>query len=182
MKLSSSITLTLFLTSVTAAPTASNAIQVIPGPGLPSLESLGITSSDLFNTNFKPITQSENRLSANKLFKRQSSCQFDYQATRVNAIACRNYLIQTGTYTCSSGDSYATLCTAGDAEIVGWNYYDIAGGVQTSCSDAAVAASWVIDNCSTCPQDNCLVEGKSGLCIIGRPFLSTPFLSSLTHH
>jgi hypothetical protein len=31
--------------------------------------------------------------------------------------------------------------------------------VQTSCSDAAVAASWVIDNCSSCAQDSCLVEG-----------------------
>jgi hypothetical protein len=162
MKYSCSILLFVFLTSVTAAPAASNAIQVVPGPGLPSLESLGITSADLFDKNFKPIIQSDNKLPAAKLFKRQSpaSCQTDYQATRGNAIACRNYLIQTGTYTCSSGDSYATLCTAGDAEIVGWNYYDIAGGVQTSCSDAAVAASWIIDNCSTCSQDNCLVEGK----------------------
>lgn len=42
---------------------------------------------------------------------------------------------------------------------MGWNYYALPGGVQTSCSDAAVAASWVIDNCSTCLQDNCLVEG-----------------------
>ena len=30
-----------------AAPTAS-AVEVIPGPGLPSLESLGLTSADLF--------------------------------------------------------------------------------------------------------------------------------------
>lgn len=42
---------------------------------------------------------------------------------------------------------------------MGWNYYAVPGGVQTSCSDAAVAASWIIDNCSTCPQDKCLVEG-----------------------
>ena len=33
--------------SVPAAPTAGT-VEVIPGPGLPSLESLGLTSADLF--------------------------------------------------------------------------------------------------------------------------------------
>jgi len=56
MKFSLSLLLSTLLSSVTAMPTpgeaASTVVEVIPGPGLPSLESLGITSADLFNKNF----------------------------------------------------------------------------------------------------------------------------------
>jgi len=134
-------------------------VEVIPGPGMPTLAELGITSADLFKDNFEPIQVPKS--TSTRLFKRQAACQSTYQASRGNAIACRNYLIQTGSATdCSTGESTLVLCTAGDAEIVGWNYYRNPGGVTTSCSDAAVAASWVIDNCSTCTSDDCLVEGQ----------------------
>jgi hypothetical protein len=90
-----------------------------------------------------------------------ASCTYNsqYQTTRGNAIACRNYLIQVGTYDCSTGPTYYQLCTAGDAEIIAYNYYNVQGGVYSDCADAAVAASWVIDNCSTCGDDNCFVQG-----------------------
>lgn len=36
------------VTNVAALPNAPNVVEVIPGPGLPSLASLGLTSADLF--------------------------------------------------------------------------------------------------------------------------------------
>jgi hypothetical protein len=85
----------------------------------------------------------------------------DAPATRSDAIACRNYLITAGNSACDvpAVDEYIALCTSGSSEIVGWNYYDIPGALLASCSDVAVGASWVIDNCSTCPADNCAVQG-----------------------
>jgi hypothetical protein len=85
----------------------------------------------------------------------------DVPATRSDAIACRNYLITAGSTPCDipAADEYVALCTSGISEILGWNYYDVPGALLASCSDAAVGASWVIDNCSTCPADNCGVQG-----------------------
>ncbi|KAF2401665.1 hypothetical protein EJ06DRAFT_555331 [Trichodelitschia bisporula] len=140
-----------------AGPVAAGPVTVIPGPGMPSLASLGVTSEQLFSADF---TDPHATSPSSVLHKRQSYCSLTYPASRANAIACRNYLIQTGTFTCSSGPDFSVLCTAGDSEILGWNYYNLNGGVNTQCSDAAVAASWVIDNCSSCPGDSCDVEGS----------------------
>jgi hypothetical protein len=57
------------------------------------------------------------------------------------------------------GNDFSVLCTAGDTEILGWNYYNVVGGLLLYCNDAAVGASWIIDTCSTCPGDDCAVEG-----------------------
>ena len=41
--------LNMFATAVVAVPAATSSVpEVIPGPGLPSLESLGLTSADLY--------------------------------------------------------------------------------------------------------------------------------------
>jgi hypothetical protein len=91
------------------------------------------------------------------------TCYTDDPATRGNAIACRNALISMGSSFCDVAQDYLVLCQADDAEIVGWNYYNVTGGVAADCSDVAIGASWIIDNCSSCSQDNCLVEGACPL-------------------
>jgi hypothetical protein len=65
-----------------------------------------------------------------------------------------------GTSFCDVAVDYAVLCQSGGAEIVGWNYYNVATGVAADCSDVAIGVSWIIDNCSDCSQDDCAVEGS----------------------
>jgi hypothetical protein len=68
-----------------------------------------------------------------------------------------------GTSFCDVAGDYSVLCQSGSVEIVGWNYYNVTTGVAADCSDVAIGASWVIDNCSSCSQDDCAVEGESPL-------------------
>jgi hypothetical protein len=91
----------------------------------------------------------------------QPSCPLQYLATRSNAIAARNYLISVGNEYCDvpSQYSWVVLISIGDAEILGYNYYGLGSGVYANCSDVAIGASWVIDHCSTCGDDNCGVDG-----------------------
>ncbi|KAF2435942.1 hypothetical protein EJ08DRAFT_656289 [Tothia fuscella] len=143
---------------------ASTYPKLIPGDGLPSLKSLGLTEADLFNPNFKPSRQTTAPSHPSKLFKRQVSCIYNdqYQTTRSNAIACRNYLTEISTYDCSigAGEQWRVQCTIGNAEVVGSNYYNYSGGLSSTCGSVAIAAGWVIDNCSTCGDPNCWVEGS----------------------
>ncbi|CAA7266214.1 unnamed protein product [Cyclocybe aegerita] len=138
------------LGNVAALPTADNAVEVIPGPGLPSLVSLGLTSADLF----KKVPEINSTV-APQLSKRfDDFCQNTNLVNRDNAIACYNYLNALGTTACGV-DTNIDFCVAGDAHIGGSN---IAGGHASSyCRDVATGALWIINNCNI----NNRVEGAA---------------------
>lgn len=93
------------------------------------------------------------------------TCGGTHPGTRGNAMACRNLLIASGSAYCDvpgGGTGAVVLCTAGDTEIVGWNYYGLQGGVVADCADVAIGAAWVVDNCGGCfgkGSEGCSIEG-----------------------
>lgn len=132
------------LGSVAAAPSPFEYPEVVPGPGLPSLASLGITSKDLFEGT-----------GANAPAKRDLLARFDRicydngcgRVSRAKAQACVDYLIRLDTQQCVVGTSPAVMCVAGDAIIYGNN---ISGNGQVSsyCRDVGYGAKSVVDNCT----------------------------------
>ncbi|KAH9477676.1 hypothetical protein JR316_0009902 [Psilocybe cubensis] len=101
--------------------------QVIPGPGLPSLESLGLTSSDLHVDHLK------RDLTARKA--EMITCE-DFEGSMVsaaNAQACINYLNSIGTTSCGvpADSSDVIFCETADAYIWGTNLWG-AGQAETA--------------------------------------------------
>jgi hypothetical protein len=96
-------------------------LEVIPGPGLPSLAELGLTSKMLYA--IKP-NLSNKEPSAN--LKRQVGypwCNpiWSAKADGADITACYNYLNNLGQTPCVASDavSYVVMCTAGSGNIVG---------------------------------------------------------------
>ncbi|KIJ64457.1 hypothetical protein HYDPIDRAFT_40205 [Hydnomerulius pinastri MD-312] len=118
------------------------AVEVIPGPGLPSLESLGLTSEELFAKG-PPATK------RGEVEKRYTNvCQTYSTGSVDNVIACFNYLEALGTKACGVNGDNVIMCTAGDAEVSGSN---ISGGPSASsyCSDAALGVQWIFTYCNS---------------------------------
>ncbi|KAF2023234.1 hypothetical protein EK21DRAFT_95076 [Setomelanomma holmii] len=125
--------------------------EVIPGDGLPSLESLGLTSADLYAMGL-PATPGD-----------EMSVMFDARCgpsdgayTNVNGIiACYNYLRNLGTTNCGvkgPGAPVTEFCRSGDAHATGQS---ITGNDESSyCRDVAAGLLWVINSC-TRPQQDC---------------------------
>ncbi|CCM03423.1 uncharacterized protein FIBRA_05554 [Fibroporia radiculosa] len=127
------------LTSTVAA-----VVEVIPGPSFPSLESLGLTSEELFAKGPPPALTSR----ITELQKRYDPVCQGYSTGSVdNVIACFNYLEALGTTACTVNGDDVIMCTAGDAEVGGSN---ISGdsSVSSYCSDAALGVQWVFTNCN----------------------------------
>ncbi|KAJ6582513.1 hypothetical protein DFH09DRAFT_1360401 [Mycena vulgaris] len=123
--------------------------EVIPGPGLPSLTSLGLTSADLYER--VPTSDEVSTLEA----------RFDLLCGEVeppcavaDAVACFNFLNASGKTACTVKGENITFCTAGSCKWVGSN---ISGGPSASslCRDVAAGGNAVINTC----QDNGLVDG-----------------------
>ncbi|EJP69087.1 hypothetical protein HC256_001067 [Beauveria bassiana] len=121
--------------------------EIVPGPGLPSLASLGLTSEQLYKME---------SVSPSKVNKRASFapnyvpfCESDQRAhTHVDGLRmCYTYLSYIGARDCTvpSGFRKALYCNAGDAHI---NGLSINGRSQTSsCASVAGALGWILDNC-----------------------------------
>ncbi|CCM03422.1 uncharacterized protein FIBRA_05553 [Fibroporia radiculosa] len=127
------------LTSTVAA-----AVEVIPGSGMPSLESLGLTSEELFAKGPPPALTSR----ITELQKRYDPvCQTYSTGSVDNVIACFNYLKALGTKPCTVNGDNNIMCTAGDAQVGGSN---VSGGPSASsyCSDAALGVQWIFTNCN----------------------------------
>ncbi|KAL5318424.1 hypothetical protein ACEPPN_013484 [Leptodophora sp. 'Broadleaf-Isolate-01'] len=97
---------TRLILSTTALPTETATFypEVIPGPGMPSLAELGLTSEQLYTTT--PNLHCPNAL-----------------ANVDSVIACFNYLMSLGTSGCGV-DRYngKRFCTSGNAKVDGLNY------------------------------------------------------------
>ncbi|KAM0666550.1 hypothetical protein ACQRIU_004405 [Beauveria bassiana] len=122
--------------------------EVVPGPGLPSLESLGLTSEDLYKMEpASPDTEVNARASLAPMFN--PVCATDSRAyTAVNNLnACERYLARIGLQDCTVPSNFKTVryCFSGDADV---NGVSITGRSLTStCASVAHAVRWITNNC-----------------------------------
>ncbi|KAK3901698.1 hypothetical protein C8A05DRAFT_34614 [Staphylotrichum tortipilum] len=136
--------------------------EVIPGPGLPSLAELNLTSAQLYEMG--PPDAASVAL-ANALAKRRPAyplqCgRYDFEYANVDDIvACFHFIQNLGTTSCvapGGQGQFVTMCTAGAAQVVAWSYnYQT---VSSYCSDVALGLLSVIDRCTradhTCAGSN----------------------------
>lgn len=75
------------------------------------------------------------------------TCEDNYTLPRAGAQVCLNYLAALGSKSCVvSGTFVQQMCTDNGASIMGANIKNLAS-VASSCSDVAIAAQWIYDNC-----------------------------------
>ncbi|KAH8702960.1 hypothetical protein GQ44DRAFT_552925, partial [Phaeosphaeriaceae sp. PMI808] len=117
--------------------------EIIPGEGLPSLESLGWNSTYINSLPDPELKNGEMSIMA------EARCGDSY--VNVNeAIQCYKFLNALGTFPCRvpSGQRSTILAQAGRARIEGHGI-----GQSSYCSDVALAILWVIDHCTRPAQD-----------------------------
>ncbi|KAG2008098.1 hypothetical protein CC2G_013564 [Coprinopsis cinerea AmutBmut pab1-1] len=141
-----------------------------PGPGLPTLEELGLTTEDLL----KPIPEevlasvqadhasldagsgsSASSDGSSSLTKRQwtPACKGPHRASLASANACYNYLLSLGTTACTVPDSGSvwlsliTMCEIGDAKVTG-KCFPPNCPASSWCQHAAHGVAWVMQNCN----------------------------------
>jgi len=115
--------------------------KVIAGPGLPTPESLGLTSEELYTRVPSPDVMSQ----IAPLFNLE--CGEVPPACAVSdAVACANFLIALGQQACVVNGENVEFCTAGSCHWFGSN---ISGGPSASsfCVDVATGGNVVIDVC-----------------------------------
>ncbi|KAM3537913.1 hypothetical protein ARSEF1564_009168 [Beauveria bassiana] len=95
--------------------------EVVPGPGLPSLESLGLTSEQLYT--MEPASPD----------------------TEVNARASLAPIIGSNDCTVPSGFKTVRYCFAGDADVNGLS--TTGKSLTSTCASVAHAVRWIISNC-----------------------------------
>jgi hypothetical protein len=150
-------------------PNPNNEPLVIPGPGMPSLDSLGLTSANLFDENFMTS------YFANQTTKRSDGSERDiYGGARVEkrfpdqcinykarasvqgAVACANYLQALGETSCTAPPEGITMCysTAGSSGITSYvSGHSVESTPQTSwCKHVAEAVWWGRNHCVFCPE------------------------------
>ncbi|EAU84143.1 hypothetical protein CC1G_08684 [Coprinopsis cinerea okayama7 len=124
----------------------------VPGPGLPSLEELGMTKEDLY----KPIPEEvlkSIQAEYGGLTKRYTpTCGSTNRASHADAVACYNYLNGLGTTSCvvpnnAGGAGNINFCKIGSAY---WTGSCLAGTCPGSsyCRDVARGGLWVLNNCN----------------------------------
>ncbi|KAJ7271857.1 hypothetical protein C8J57DRAFT_1716049 [Mycena rebaudengoi] len=137
-----------------ALPTADDYPEVIPGPGLPSLASLNLTSAELYQRVPSPDI-------ANGLERRfDLLCNQVPQCTLSDATACFNFLNALGHQACTVPDPFLAnikFCTAGGCNWYGSNFKPGGGHVSSFC-DVATGGATVL---FACGQVNGLVSGSN---------------------
>ncbi|KAF2120053.1 hypothetical protein BDV96DRAFT_485620 [Lophiotrema nucula] len=143
--------------------------EVIPGPGLPSLESLNLTSSKLYNMPIPPLPP-------NPAFDPKCGPN-DSAYTNVNdIIACMQYLYNIPKQRCVGEPNWkvATFCSAGAAKVTAQSIRS--DGSVSICYDAAIAVNYIVDHC-TRPDASCAgfqAANGNGELIIGGISASYP--------
>ncbi|KIM21872.1 hypothetical protein M408DRAFT_333198 [Serendipita vermifera MAFF 305830] len=138
------------LSSVSAVPTPDDDYpEVVPGPGMPSLASLGLTSKDLYEG--AGVTGKRDLLTRFDRICYDNGCG---RVPRGDAQACINYLRNLGTQRCGLSGENVVMCSAGVAIVGGSN---ITGRpVSSYCSDVAIGGQNIINACT---DGNGLVAG-----------------------
>ncbi|KFY82089.1 hypothetical protein V500_10829 [Pseudogymnoascus sp. VKM F-4518 (FW-2643)] len=121
--------------------------EIIPGPGLPSLKELGITSADLYKME-RPDSLSLESSSIEARF--DPKCGPTNSAyTNVNDIvACYHYLKKLGNKRCTAPPNLgiAHFCYAGKGEVSGQALTSKGG--SSYCKHVADAVLWSINHCT----------------------------------
>ncbi|KAF9564235.1 hypothetical protein CPC08DRAFT_789407 [Agrocybe pediades] len=142
---------------VSAAPAADATVEIIPGPGLPSLQSLGLTSADIFRMSAERSVTARNEVETSLTKRIDTTCQniAGHTVSAANAAACVTFLRNLGTQACGVNGDNVIFCQAGDAAIGGSN---VSGGPSASsfCSDVAIGAQNILNACT---MSNGQVEG-----------------------
>ncbi|KAG2005409.1 hypothetical protein CC2G_001814 [Coprinopsis cinerea AmutBmut pab1-1] len=127
---------------------------VVPGPGLPSLESLNLTSRDLVVRALDRIERHKEAQEDNErlgsLTKRYTpTCSWGQYISYANALVCFEYLHSIGGVTCAVPSSGSRFChTVSGTDDVAW--HGRVNGVsyaQSSCAHVADGGIWVLNNC-----------------------------------
>ncbi|KFY75153.1 hypothetical protein V499_04852 [Pseudogymnoascus sp. VKM F-103] len=134
---------------------AINIPEVIPGPGLPSLASLNLTSEALHAMGPIEIPPDYHIGDVKPTSKRDNptppACIYYGGALidRANMLSCVNFLYALGTTPCTLSNSAASAqwCNVGNVALYGWNWHNLPT-VPSYCSDVAIAAQWVYNNCN----------------------------------
>ncbi|KAF9523321.1 hypothetical protein CPB83DRAFT_910754 [Crepidotus variabilis] len=135
----------LFITGVHASPTVYP--EFIPGPGLPSLKSLNLTSKNLYDMKPQWISTPPSELEARSF---NNEC-LQPTANVDDTISCFNYLVSIGNSECTvpaNLNENAYFVAMGEAMIVGLNQHETAGATSSSCRDVALAVQWLFINCN----------------------------------
>ncbi|OBT71545.1 hypothetical protein VF21_09849 [Pseudogymnoascus sp. 05NY08] len=124
--------------------------EFTPGKGMPSLEELGLTSEQLFTTPPPALVPRDDQYTLHTRCRSPSEGS-EYLASVDDVIACYNYLVALGDYTCRERD----LCYIGSAKITGMsrNRHIWTWGVPyvfatVKCWDAALGLQWIFTNCN----------------------------------
>ena len=160
---------------------------VIPGAGLPSVASLGLTSANLFDNHFMsvylanktaheqatkraPFPLTTETLSGRGLTKRfpdQCLSEFDGvgYGTQAGIIACYNYLNALGTTRCEAPRGGVVMCQAGNH---GFTSYVSGSADETDtaasyCRDVATGVAFGLNNCVWCPGGwgDCVLQSEA---------------------
>ncbi|KAK4032533.1 hypothetical protein C8A01DRAFT_20400 [Parachaetomium inaequale] len=133
------------LQGVLAAPKAYP--EVIPGPGLPSLAELDVTSAQLYEMGV-PKELSERDQALDKRYTGKCG-PAEGAYTNVNdIIGCYNYLRLLGTQSCAAGRN-TVMCTVGQANVYG---SALNGQTSSACRDVAAGVLWTINSCTRADQ------------------------------
>ncbi|KAH8647883.1 hypothetical protein BX600DRAFT_518291 [Xylariales sp. PMI_506] len=139
-----------------AVPTHRSIISITPGPGLPSLESLGLTIEQINDPNFISKRAIEGAAALPVVPRFDPICNNGLAADSIaGGQACVNYLYALGTTSCAITNYNGVFCVASDGSKVGGSA--IPGSAASFCSDVAIGGQWVIDNCN---EGNGYVEGS----------------------
>ncbi|OBT74002.1 hypothetical protein VF21_05977 [Pseudogymnoascus sp. 05NY08] len=134
---------------------ATNFPEVIAGPGLPSLESLNLTSEALYAMGPIEIPADYHIGEVKPMSKRHNPAPpacFYYGGSlidRATMLSCINFLFAGGTNQCtiSNGAPSAQWCNAGNVALYGLNWHNLPT-VSSYCRDVAIGAQWVYNNCN----------------------------------
>ncbi|OBT80469.1 hypothetical protein VF21_00877 [Pseudogymnoascus sp. 05NY08] len=143
--------------------------EVIPGPGLPSLKELGLTSADLYkigrpDSSVKESSGDDSVKTSSIQARFEPRCgPTDYAYVNVNdVIACYNYLKALGNQNCvaPSGLGIAHFCYAGAAEVTGQSLNP--SGSSSYCHHVADAVLWSVDHCTRGDQSVAGFQAATG--------------------
>ncbi|KAN0114579.1 hypothetical protein V8E51_004123 [Hyaloscypha variabilis] len=142
------LSLLVMATCILAAPKTYP--EVIPGPGLPSLASLNLTSAELYEMDYHTILSEFNRREETSILEAQFNLNCDGQKCQAtDAVACINYLAKLGSKTCTMNFNnnlhQALLCTSNSARILA---HQIEPNQVSSCEDVARGGGKIMDGCT----------------------------------
>jgi hypothetical protein len=144
---------------------------VVPGAGFPSIESLGLTSANLYDESFmesyfanrstkRSPTSDDGVFGDAHIEKRfpDSCLTLTMRASVPGAVACGNYLAALGTTPCTAPPSGVIMCytTAGFSGVTTYiSGHSLSGGDSTSwCVHAAEGVWFGRNHCAFCPESS----------------------------